>query len=172
MDFTDWYEAEHPKVLGALCALSGNADAARDATDEAFVRALTRWVRVQRMQSPTGWTFRVAHNQLRRSLKRVARDRVVFEGRARTEAPVPNTDVELWIVVRSLPERQRNAIVLRYVLDLPEADIAKSMGIKRGTVSATLAQARARLAVLLDADADADADAEPGVGDKKEEHHA
>jgi RNA polymerase sigma-70 factor, ECF subfamily len=166
VEFTDWYEAEHPKVLGALCALSGNADAARDATDEAFVRALTRWARVQRMQSPAGWTFRVAHNQLRRTLKRGARDRAMSQQAALGAVPVPSTDVELWIVVRSLPERQRTAVVLRYVLDLAEADIAIVMGIKRGTVSATLAQARARLAVLLDADE------QPEATENKEEPHA
>ena len=54
-------------------------------------------------------------------------------------------DHELWQAVGRLPRRQRTAIVLRYVADLPEADIAAAMGIARGTVAATLAAARRRL---------------------------
>ncbi len=153
MDFSDWYAREHPKVLGALCALTGNADASRDATDEAFVRALSRWQRVQRMQSPSGWTFRVALNVLRRDLRQRGRDRSLALD-STVAVHVPATDPELWMVVRGLPDRQRTAIVLRYVADLAEAEIAMAMKIKRGTVSATLAQARVRLGELLADDDD------------------
>ncbi len=45
-----------------------------------------------------------------------------------------------------LPPRQRTAMVLRYVADLTEPEIAQAMGIRRSTVSATLAAARKRLA--------------------------
>jgi DNA-directed RNA polymerase specialized sigma24 family protein len=62
---------------------------------------------------------------------------------------VPEIDIELWEVVRALPDRQRTAIVLRYVADLSEADIAIAMKVRRGTVASTLTQARARLAVEL-----------------------
>ena len=43
--------------------------------------------------------------------------------------------------MRALPPRQRTAIVLRYVADLTEADIGRAMGIRRSTVSSTLADA-------------------------------
>ena len=55
-------------------------------------------------------------------------------------------------VVKSLPRRQREAIALRYLLDLPEVGVAEAMGVAVGTASATLASARARLAVLLETD--------------------
>ena len=51
--------------------------------------------------------------------------------------------------MRALTDRQRTAVALRYVLDLPEADVARIMGIARGTASATLATARRRLAAAL-----------------------
>jgi DNA-directed RNA polymerase specialized sigma24 family protein len=51
-------------------------------------------------------------------------------------------DVELWIMVRSLPARQQAAIVRAYVHDLPGAAIAEVMGISLGTVSSTLDAAR------------------------------
>ncbi|HEX5096292.1 MAG TPA: sigma factor-like helix-turn-helix DNA-binding protein, partial [Acidimicrobiia bacterium] len=62
---------------------------------------------------------------------------------------VPATDPELWAAVRTLPPRQCQAIALRFVADLPEAEIASVMGVARGTVASTLADARARLAQLL-----------------------
>ncbi|MCU1351729.1 MAG: hypothetical protein JWM05_938, partial [Acidimicrobiales bacterium] len=39
-EFEAWYRKEHPRVLGALFVLSGEPDVAREATDEAFARAL------------------------------------------------------------------------------------------------------------------------------------
>lgn len=41
--FADWYRAEHPRVLGALTALSGGVELAAEVTDEAFARALAHW---------------------------------------------------------------------------------------------------------------------------------
>jgi DNA-directed RNA polymerase specialized sigma24 family protein len=143
VDFSTWYEAEHPRVLGVLCALSGELDVAREATDEAFVRAFAKWERVRKMDSPGGWTYRVALNELRRSLRRHARER---SPRSVSPAPaVPTTDPDLWDLVRRLPERQRLAVVLRYVADLPEQAIAEVMGITRSTAASTLTQARDRL---------------------------
>jgi len=47
--------------------------------------------------------------------------------------------------VDELSERQRKAVVLRYVRDLTQADVAKRIDVAVGTASATLAQARDRL---------------------------
>ena len=58
----------------------------------------------------------------------------------------------MWEAVRSLPERQRTAVALRYVLDLPEAEVAALMGITRGAASSYLTAARRTLAVALAAD--------------------
>jgi RNA polymerase sigma-70 factor (ECF subfamily) len=143
VDFSAWYEDEHPRVLGVLCALSGELDVAREATDEAFVRAFAKWERVRKMDSPGGWTYRVALNELRRSLRKHARERAV-RTKEHTQL-VPMTDPDLWDLVRRLPERQRFAVVLRYVADLPEQAIADVMGVTRSTAASTLTQARDRL---------------------------
>jgi RNA polymerase sigma-70 factor (ECF subfamily) len=136
-------------VLGVLCALSGELDASRDATDEAFVRALTRWPRVRKMESPGGWTYRVALNELRRALR--SRAHAVAASPVDAKTSVPETDPDLWDLVRRLPERQRVAIVLRYVADLPEQAVAEVMGIRRSTAASTLTQARQRLAAWMHA---------------------
>ena len=52
--------------------------------------------------------------------------------------------------LRNLPERQREAIVLRYYADLSEADIAATMGISRGAVKSHTARGMAALRAALE----------------------
>jgi len=146
--FDDWYRAEHPRLLASMVLLCGRVDEAREATDEAFARAYERWTRVALMASPGGWTYRVAVNVLRRRGRRHALELRLL----RRTPPMPDLPApagEAWVLVADLPVRQRTAVVLRYVADLPEADIAQIMGIRRGTVAALLTQARQRLGVAL-----------------------
>ncbi len=65
---------------------------------------------------------------------------------------MPCDDPEVWEAVRALPVRQRTAVVLRYVADLPEAAIAEAMGVRRGTVASNLADGRRSLARFLSDD--------------------
>jgi DNA-directed RNA polymerase specialized sigma24 family protein len=67
------------------------------------------------------------------------------------EPIVPAPAGEAWDLVRDLAPRQRTAVVLRYVADLTEADIAVVMGVSRGTVSSTLIDARRVIARRLEA---------------------
>jgi RNA polymerase sigma-70 factor (ECF subfamily) len=155
--FETWYRKEHPRVLGALYLLSGEPDVARDATDEAFARALSHWSKVESMESPGGWVYRVALNVLRRTLRRRSTEARLLERQAQPEGgTAPGPLPEVWQAVAQLPGRQRTAVVLRFVADLPEADIATAMGVRRGTVSSTLALARRRLSELLQDDVDID----------------
>jgi RNA polymerase sigma factor (sigma-70 family) len=48
--------------------------------------------------------------------------------------------------LQRLPDRQREALVLRYFMDLPEPEIATTMGISQGTVKSTTSRALAALA--------------------------
>lgn len=142
--FEDWYHQHHPRLVASLTALSGDADAAADAADEAFARAYERWSRVSTMESPAGWVHQVGANALRRSKRRRTMERDRTRPGADTVHPAL-PDPELWAAVRALPERQRQVIVLRYLGDLPESEIAAALGIARGTVSSTLADARRSL---------------------------
>ena len=144
--FEAWYLHEHPKVVAALTWVSGDPHMAADATDEAFARAYADWSKVGHMASPGGWVYRVALNVVRRRMRRAALERRTLEPPALVAQVV---DREIWVVVRRLPERQRVAVVLRYLLDLPEQEVAATMGISRGTVASALSSARKRLAAWL-----------------------
>ncbi len=172
LDFEPWYRAQHPQIAAALIVVSGEHDLAYEAVDEAFVRAYARWTRVGRMDRPGGWVYRVALNDLRRRCRRRAIERRLLRRHGRPADDVapslPRPDV--WAAVRRLPDRQRQAVALRYLLDLPERDIARSMGISRGAVSASLVAARQTLGRLLNESAtDAPPDA-AGHGQQRLRH--
>ena len=146
--FEVWYRAEHPRLLAAMVLVTGNVDEAGEVTDEAFARAYERWDRVGAMESPGGWTYRVAVNVARRRGRRRGLEERLL-ARRRPPADVPAPAGEAWALVAGLPERQRVAVVLRYVADLPEAEIAAVMGVRRGTVADTLSTARRQLGAAL-----------------------
>lgn len=147
-DFEEWYAAQHAPVLASMVLVAGCLHEAREATDEAFARAYERWERVRRMDSAGGWTYKVALNVLRRRTRRQAIERRLLVHR-RPVLEVPPPAGEAWQVVAELPRRQRTAVVLRYVADLTEPEIARAMGVTRGTVSSALVAARRSLAAAL-----------------------
>ena len=51
--------------------------------------------------------------------------------------------------IARLPRRQREVLYLRFYADLPEADIARTLGVSRGTVSSTTSRALAALGKTL-----------------------
>jgi DNA-directed RNA polymerase specialized sigma24 family protein len=146
--FERWYRGEHPRLVAAMLLVCGDLDEAREAADEALARALARWPRVSQMESPAGWTYRVALRVLWRRRRRAAVERRLLL-RVAPRPNVPPPAGEAWEVVAKLPERQRTALVLRYVADLTEREVSAAMGVSRGTISSTLVDARRALARLL-----------------------
>jgi RNA polymerase sigma factor (sigma-70 family) len=149
--FDAWYEREHDRMIATLLLTTGSLDLATEGVDEACSRALERWECISAMDSPSGWVYRVAINHARR----LARRRSMEERLFRRLAPPPDLPApagEIWALVESLPQRQRQVVMLRYVAGLPEREIGTALGISRGTVSSTLHDARQRLGNLLSDD--------------------
>lgn len=145
-DFDGWYAATRPLLAPALSAWCGDVDLASDALDEAFVRAVERWDRVGALASPSGWVWRTATNVVRRRTKRRGVEEGLWRRRAGPEeSPTvdPNgADVDLQRALLLLTDRQRTAVSLFYLADLPVREVAEVMGVATGTVDATLHQAR------------------------------
>jgi RNA polymerase sigma-70 factor (ECF subfamily) len=143
--FETWYSDCHARVLAVLTVVSGNADAASEATDEAFARALARWRRVRTMKSPTGWTYRVALNELRRRIRR--QEQEVQLSLKASDASKAEQDPLLWFqvleAIRPLTARQRTVLALCYIADLPQREVASVLHVSRSTVASTLADAKA-----------------------------
>jgi len=105
---------------------------AEDVAQEALARASVRWSRLH--ERPEGWVSRVASN--------LAIDRY---RRRRRQPPIPSGPVgivdermgergDLVAALRKLSRRQREVVVLRYLADLSEADVAVVLGCSVGSV--------------------------------------
>src|SRR6478609_5732501 len=134
--FDEFYESYFDRVARALVLAGADRDQARDATQEAFTRALRRWRKVREMDRPDGWIYVVAMNQVRDKWRRTARHRE--QATALDNNPADNTSavatrLSVRDAIATLPPRQRQAVVLRYLVDLPLADVAAAMDCALGT---------------------------------------
>ncbi|HEX2296603.1 MAG TPA: SigE family RNA polymerase sigma factor [Actinomycetota bacterium] len=147
-DFSGFYSSSFDRVLRAVWAFCGDEDVAYDSVQEAFARAYGRWARVRGARSPQGWVTRTAMNLTRRHFRRATSPLPPDAG---PSAPGPTTErVDVLAALRSLPRRQRQAVVLHYLADCPVATVADLMGLSEGTVKAHLHRARGVLYELLE----------------------
>lgn len=147
-NFDEWYRDAHPRLVAALVSITGSLDLGPEAVDEACARALGHWSRVGGNGWTDAWAYRVAINYAKRRLRRTSLERRLLV-RQSLDQELPGPAGEIWDAVGRLALRQRTAVVLRYVADLPEAEIARVMRVSRGTVASTLADARRRLGQSL-----------------------
>jgi RNA polymerase sigma-70 factor (ECF subfamily) len=149
-DFPSFFRSNFAQVAASLSLALGRPELGEDAAAEAFTRAYARWSTVRAYESPVGWTYRVGLNHGLRTAKRRGQEAALLE---RAAGPSTSgdilTDVDFWVLLRSLPERQRIAAALRYGADLTETEIAQIMRVRRSTVSSALNAALTRLGPLI-----------------------
>jgi RNA polymerase sigma factor (sigma-70 family) len=134
------------RVASAIC---GDVDRGRDAVQTAFTMAV-RERRSFRGGGPVeAWVWRIVVNEARR----IAREPHVEQlERIGPVAGNGHGDASLGLgaLIAALPERQREALFLRYYADLEYRAIADVLGIEVGTVSATLSAAHQTLRKRLE----------------------
>jgi RNA polymerase sigma factor (sigma-70 family) len=121
-------DAHGGEVYRYLRASVGRADA-DDCYQETWLAALRAYPRLRDRSNLRAWLFTIATRK------------AIDHARARKRAPVPVAEVrepatperepaeeDLWRLVRDLPDKQRTALALRYVVDAGYADIAAAMG--------------------------------------------
>jgi RNA polymerase sigma-70 factor (ECF subfamily) len=149
--FEEFYTATVGRLVGQLFPVTGDLHEAEEVVQEAFARASTRWGRIRDYDRPEAWVRRVAMNLAAdrgRRLQRQARALL----RTGPPAVVPAASVEalaLAEALRTLPMRQRQAIVLHHLVDLPVEEVAAILDIRTGTVKSLLARGRKALAATL-----------------------
>jgi len=149
-EFAEFVRAALPGLLRYGHALAGNPHDAADLVQGVLERIGARWnTVVRRTGDPMAYARRAMANAHVSRWRRTRRESLV--------ADLPDSDANavwqpdrfgdepLWQALRALPPRQRAVIVLRYYDDLSEAEIARALGISRGTVKSQANKAMSTL---------------------------
>ena len=138
------------RMFRLIYRIVGNVPDAQDLTQEALVKALSRKAQLKDDRKAVQWLNRIAVNTALDFVRR--RGRVAFgefdeSAPAKTESPedrVLRGETRSWIEggLQRLSERERTALVLRDVEDMPAAEVASAMGCSTATVRSHIANAR------------------------------
>jgi RNA polymerase sigma factor (sigma-70 family) len=156
--FDDFYRAELARLVALARGLCAPA-LAEDVAQEAMLVAYRKWGTVSQLQRPDLWVRRVCANLAVSSFRRrMVELRAVARLAGRRELQALSSESEeFWAAVRMLPKRQAQAAALRFVYELPVADIAEVLGCSEGAVKQHLSRARAALTKTLDLEHGGDA---------------
>jgi len=144
----DLYRLHHRELLRVATAITGTVDLGEDAVQEGLARALAGRSSFRGRGTLEAWLWKVVVNAARNIAARAPRAGEPNEGEGLALDDDPGPTAVRGHLAR-LPERQRLVLFLRYYADLDYAAIARVLGIRPGTVSATLSQAHAALRPLL-----------------------
>jgi RNA polymerase sigma-70 factor (sigma-E family) len=134
----------------------GDRSDAEDVAQETLARAALRWSRLH--EKPEGWITRVAANQAIDRYRRRQRQPTVPRGPLGIVDERLGERGDLVAALRKLPRRQREIIVMRYVADLSEADVARALGCSVGAVKSQASRGLASLRRHLDGPPETDGD--------------
>ncbi|WP_409485525.1 SigE family RNA polymerase sigma factor [Arsenicicoccus dermatophilus] len=156
-DFADFFAEQSDGLVRLAYLLLGDAEAARDCAQDALTGVYGRWRRFDGYGQALAYTRASVVNRSRDQLRRRQTER--------RHAPTLQTDAlravggdpsgqvaersSLWPLLLRLPDRQREVLVLRYWLDLPEREIAETLGVHPGTVKASASRGLATLNRLV-----------------------
>lgn len=137
MTFEEAYKLHYPAVVRSAWLICRDNHRAEELAQEAFARAYPRWRKLDRGGYAVAWLHRVVMNlsltasERRRRGRQLERD----HGFHPTDPTPREREVDQVIeLLRDLPSRQREALFLRFVLDLDVAHVAAGMRCTPGTV--------------------------------------
>jgi RNA polymerase sigma-70 factor (sigma-E family) len=150
---------EHYRPLVRLAALLlDDVGASEEVVQDAFVRLHVGWGRLRDADRAPAWLRSAVLNGARSRLRRrqVARRHISPVPRhaesAETGALVHERHRAVIAALRRLPDRQREALALKFYLDLSEAEMAEAMGVSAGSVKTHVHRGLAALSELLEAE--------------------
>jgi RNA polymerase sigma-70 factor (sigma-E family) len=144
----DLYRAHLPAATRLAYLLTGDRAAAEDVAQDAFLKAAGRIGGLRDEAAFGAYLHRSVVNRVRNRARRLTLERAHLHD---DSSPVPYelpdvaTRDRLWAAMQRLPHRQRAALVLRFYLDLSEADTADRLGCRPGTVKSAVSRGLAAL---------------------------
>ena len=153
-DLAAFCHAEFPRLVGILSLYLGEVSAAEDLAQETLLRTARRWSHVRELESPTGWTYRVAINlansyHRRRRLTRRLPTRLGPTSHERDPADGAVDAETMRALVASLPSAQRSVVALRFFADRSVHETAAILGLSDDAVKAHTKRAMAALRMAL-----------------------
>ncbi|WCB92570.1 ECF RNA polymerase sigma factor SigE [Baekduia alba] len=143
-------------ALGVL----GDREAAADVAQEVALQVVMRRGALRDPDALDAWVHRIAVRAALREAGKARRRRAAEEARVALRGGVPPDDdpgdADLAValaVLDGLPPRQRAALTLRYLHDLPDAAIARALRCRPGTVRSLLSRGRDAVRTRIDEDA-------------------
>jgi len=155
---SDLYQAHAVGFIRLAVIMLGDRPAAEDVVQEAFFGLYRRWTHL----ADTGKALSYLRSSILNGCRSELRHRIRNERRAAQPpsaaatasaehaALIGEEHHQVLAALRRLPRRQREALVLRFYLDLSQREIAASMGISHGTVKSTTSRALVALGRLLE----------------------
>jgi RNA polymerase sigma factor (sigma-70 family) len=145
----------HRDAVWRFLVSSVGASEAEDCFQETFIAALRAYPRLRADSNLRAWVLTIAHRKSLDAHRARARralpveDVAALDGRGATSPPAP--DAALWSAVEELPARQRSAVMLRYVADLPHRDIAAAIGCSEEAARRSLHEGLLKLRKVVSA---------------------
>jgi RNA polymerase sigma-70 factor (sigma-E family) len=142
------YRTHAPGAVRLAYFLTGDVEAANDIVQDAFVRIAGRFADLRHIDNFEAYLGRTVVNLSRNHFRGLHRKKAAEyeEGKrlraspGRIEPTPPGESDALWRGLQQLPRRQREAIVLRYYLDLSEHQTADLLGCAVGTVKSAVSR--------------------------------
>ncbi|WP_067451127.1 RNA polymerase sigma factor [Actinomadura macra] len=152
---SDLYRTHAAGLMRLAALMVGDPVTAEDVVQDAFLGLHRKWARLHDPAAALTYVRSAVLNRCRSVLRRravAARFGHAYEPpvwSAESVALIGEERRELLAAVAALPRRQREVLALRYFCELPENEIARILGISRGTVSSTASRAMSTLARTL-----------------------
>jgi RNA polymerase sigma-70 factor (ECF subfamily) len=131
------YRDDFPRFLRVARAIAGNRELALEAVQDGFGDAIRSRADFRGEGPLAAWVWRAVVNRARKAGERERRESSLSYSLDANGYAV-DEDARLRAAIALLPERQRLVLFLRYYADLDYASVARALGIRVGTVSATL----------------------------------
>jgi RNA polymerase sigma-70 factor (sigma-E family) len=153
-DFAEFVGVRSGELIRLAYVLTGDQHAAEDLLQSALTKAAAHWGRIH--SEPEGYVRRIMYReQVGRWRSRARRKETpmaqVPEPLAKEQAAGPEERLALRDALLALPRRKRAVLVLRYLEDLPETQVAEILGCSVGTVRSQTHKAIAQLRLVLPA---------------------
>lgn len=150
MEFGDYVARQRPALMRFATILTSQTWLADDLVSDVLGKAFERWERISQLAEPHAYVRRMVVNEYLSWHRRLARTAPREDLELDTVRVADGADerAERDAMIRRLahlPRRQRAAVVLRYYVGLPDADIAAYLDCRDGTVRSLISRALASL---------------------------